>query len=129
MSPRVCVDFDGVLNSYKSWRGPTEIDDPVPGAQEFMRALIAAGLTPVVLTTRAESPEGRKAIFLWMERHGFPSGILVTNQNVAATLYVDDRGFRFEGDFDAVLRFIKHHGLGTWQRPDTSSSYRYGGIL
>lgn len=117
MSKIIGLDFDGVLNSYKSWRGPTEIDDPVPGAREFVEALIADGFTPFIFTTRAEWGEGRDAIRAWLTKHGFPPGIKITNEKHAALLYVDDRGFRFEGDFDAVLRFIAANPrLGTWQR-------------
>ncbi len=33
--PRVCVDLDGVLAKYESWRGPDQIGPPLPGASRI----------------------------------------------------------------------------------------------
>lgn len=83
----IALDFDGVLNSYKAWSGPTGIDDPVPGAKEFCVWLRDQGFDLVVMTTRAEWEEGRRAIKDWLEFHGFPE-MRVTNEKVAAMVYL-----------------------------------------
>lgn len=114
---RICLDFDGVLHLYsKGWQGATWLEDPTPGAQEFVRDLQAAGFEVVVQSTRASTWEGNVAMNAWLARHGFPS-LIVTAEKPMAMLYVDDRGFRFEGSFSDVKRWMDEHpDLGTWNK-------------
>lgn len=90
------IDFDGVLNSYKGWRGATEIDAPVEGAVEFMTMLQDAGFQAVVSSTRALTYSGMSAIRHWMQDQGFPD-VPVTGEKVPALFSLDDRAMRFEG--------------------------------
>lgn len=93
------IDFDGVLNSYKGWRGPEVIDAPVPGAQEFMRDLLVWGFEPIISSTRASSAAGSAAIHEWLRRYDFPPEMHVTWEKVPALFSLDDRALRFEGRF------------------------------
>lgn len=112
----IALDFDGVLNSDKAWSGPTGIDDPVPGAREFVFWLMDRGFSVYIFTTRAEWSEGRKAIREWLERHGFPP-MNVTNEKHGALLFVDDRGYRFNGSFDDLKKFMQENpSLNPWNR-------------
>lgn len=99
----VAVDFDGVINSYTT-RGPALVDEPEPGALEFIKRLIDAELVPVVFTTRARSPYGIKAVKTWLAKWGFPD-MEVTADKFAALAYVDDRAAPYvprSGDWDSV---------------------------
>ena len=61
---------------------------------------------------------GTVAIRAWFKHYGFPEELQtcdITHKKAHADLFVDDRGFRFEGNFDSVLTFIeKNPGCGTW---------------
>jgi ribonucleotide monophosphatase NagD (HAD superfamily) len=111
----IAFDLDGVLHSYTS--GYTETgpeDPPVPGALEMVRGVLARGYKVVVMTSRADNPEAKARVEAWLAKWGFPE-LEVTNTKIHADLYVDDNGFRFEGDCDAVLKFIDG-GMKKWNR-------------
>jgi len=92
----VAVDFDGVLHAYVSgWTGPVPADSPEPGALEFVRWLQSEGATVVVLSTRARTRTGARAIRRWLADHGFPP-LKVTDRKVNAVAYVDDRAVPYQ---------------------------------
>jgi hypothetical protein len=96
----VALDFDGVLHSYVSgWTGVEPTDPPTPGALDFVRELLAAGVVVRILTTRAQTPEGQTATVRWLIQHGFrdhqnTEDLLVTCEKIPAVAYVDDRAVR-----------------------------------
>lgn len=115
-TPIICLDFDGVLHSYTSgWQGADVIPDgPVDGASEFVKLLIARGFQVAVFSARSHQTGGLSAMATWWRKHGFPPmgnynsrpDVFFPDTKPAALLYVDDRGFRFEGDFVPVLEMI-----------------------
>jgi hypothetical protein len=111
--PSIALDFDGVLHSYTSgWTGVVPKDPPVEGALEFFKWLVDAGFTISIFSTRANSPVGVRAIRNWMLSYGFPIGRrTISAAKPNADIYVDDRGFRFEGDFNAVKTFLEKNNL------------------
>ena len=118
----VLIDFDGVLHSYISgWKGKAEIpDDPNPGAIEWLRGLIGhPEIEPVIWTSRvhwandsevADAENAITAIRAWLYLNGLTkeeSDILeITASKKPAVLLIDDRAFKFEGDFPSV-EYIK----------------------
>jgi hypothetical protein len=132
MSLTIALDFDGVLHSYKrGYTGPIPLDPPVEGAVAFVDALVARDYKVFIFTARIiESgpdkyigpdciPERKLAhagIQQWLKHWGFPS-LEVTGMKKHADLYIDDRGFRFEGDFDTVIDFLQENSSAqTWQK-------------
>jgi hypothetical protein len=117
----IALDFDGVIHSYTSgWLGPDVIPDPiVPGAAEFI-VTAAEYYDIVIYSTRAETPEGRDAMRTWL-REQIPrelswwrdsvdeliANIHTTDRKPPALLYIDDRGFQFQGVFPA-LEYIEN---------------------
>jgi hypothetical protein len=102
----ICLDFDGVLHSYKSgWLGEDVLEQPMESAQDFCR-ILKQDFEVVIASSRAQSSLGYDAICDWLTRHNFPFMPVHTHKPMAV-LYVDDRGFRFTGDFGDVLDFIK----------------------
>lgn len=98
--PAVCVDFDGVLHSYKSgWCGTTIIpDEPVDGSVQWITELIDSGLRVVVSSSRARTCAGQEAIRNWLEDNEYPvSEMTITHSKVPALMYIDDRAHRFDG--------------------------------
>lgn len=100
--PIVCVDLNGVLDSYTGWRGPEHWDAPRPGAEDFLRALNDRGFRVVVFTTRwGDDAQG------WLEAHGLHRWVAeVTDRKPAAHVFVDDRAVCFRGDFGETLEQI-----------------------
>lgn len=98
-SRTIAVDYDGVINSYKTRTGLDKQyllpDPPVDGALEWVLQVMER-FNVVVFTCRAFFPGGKEAVEKWLERHGFPA-LEVTGEKPIAHVYLDDRGFRFEG--------------------------------
>ena len=115
---RLCFDFDGVLYSYRTgYHGPTVLTDPpVPGMPELLQRLQAMGFRLVVHSTRTATEEGARAVNSWLLRWGFPADVMeLSATKPPADLYVDDRGYRFEGDPMALIDYIMQNPmLGSW---------------
>ena len=107
---RICLDFDGVLHDYGGWDGPIPTGRPVPGALEFVNWLIKEGYEPVVYSARTNHSEGSVGIQIWLNYHDFPT-LEIFFTKPAARLYVDDRGYRFEGDFGALAAYLVKNPL------------------
>lgn len=122
--PTIAIDFDGVIHSYTSgWKGTREIPDPpVPGALKFLYNLTAHTPTvarPVIYSTRAAEPHGRNAIKDWLRLHGGQAAwgktvthlglesVRITALKPPAVVYIDDRGFRFEGTFPSIESLLE----------------------
>jgi len=117
----VCVDFDGVIHSYKSGReGIDDINDPiVPGAIDFLWELINSGYNVIIFSSRAKG-EGIEAIknyiseneTIWrkarylsgqgVERTYLAKMLTITNEKLPADIYIDDRAFQFKGVFPSL---------------------------
>jgi len=98
--PIVAVDLNGALDTYSGWKGPEHWDAPPPGAAEFLDALRARGYRIVIHMTR-----WRDDAEAWLRKHGLLDR--VTNEMVAAHVFVDDRAVCFRRDFEATLREIE----------------------
>lgn len=114
----VAIDFDGVLHlDQGAWQGAEHIPGPmVPGAAEFLRALWRAGHTPVVHTCRAREAAGAQAVAAWLERELGCEPPEVTAEKPLARIYIDDRGYRFEGAFPSIDE-VELFAERTWTRP------------
>jgi hypothetical protein len=107
----VCVDLNGVLDTYTGWNGAEHWDPPRQGARAFLQALDGHGFRVVVFTTRFSED-----VWWWLRAHDLASWVAeVTDRKPPAHVFVDDRAVCFTGDFDRalvqVLDFIAH-----WER-------------
>lgn len=108
MKNTICLDFDGVCNTYDGWKGELELFGPRDGLWDFIQSLIARGRRVAVSSTRP--PERLQD---WFERH-FPdlrehivSGDLYfPDKKPPADCYIDDRAVRFDGSFADILPFV-----------------------
>jgi hypothetical protein len=111
--PILCVDFDGVIHSYKSgWKGADIIPDPpVPGALAWL--LRATEFWEVhIYSSRSKEPAGIAAMKNWFTQHGngWAGGIdkvllaclKFSSEKPAAFLTIDDRAICFEGDWSEL---------------------------
>ncbi|MGW5408995.1 hypothetical protein [Streptomyces spiralis] len=106
----IAVDFDGVIHAYsRGWHDGSIYDPPIPGALDGLRTLMDQDAV-FIHTTRDVSQ-----VASWLLAHGFSvrvghdgpfwnerGRLLVTNQKMAATAYLDDRAVRFT-DWDQAL--------------------------
>ncbi len=103
----IVIDFDGVLHSYRSgWRGATVIPDPpVPGALAWLEQAVQR-FEVAVLSSRSKEDGGIEAMQRWLADAGLPQQVLAEvlfpRTKPAAHVYLDDRGWRFEGTFPAL---------------------------
>ncbi len=113
----IALDFDGVIHSYESgWLGEGILEHPLEGAQDFIKDLQDRNFKVIIFSVRAATIKGQETIKQWLRQHGFSADIQITNAKPKASLYVDDRGLRFEGNFDEVLDYIDYTNpeLKTW---------------
>ena len=110
----LCVDFDGVIHSYASgWKGVGQVaDDPVPGALPWIIAMLGEGFDVCIYSSRSKDPAGvpamRAAFKRWGMDHDDIDRLDFPTEKPAAWITIDDRCFRFEGDFpsaDWIRRF------------------------
>ena|SRR5215471_3177676 len=120
----LCVDFDGVLHSYKSgWEGPGVVSDaPVPGAMEFLHEAIKY-FRVCIYSSRSATPQGIAAMQNWVEGHAvqcaFDNGrqwwlqIEWPIHKPAAFLSIDDRVVCFDGSWPSMAQLM---GFEPWYR-------------
>jgi hypothetical protein len=103
----VCLDFDGVVHSYRSgWRGaPVIPDPPIHGTAEAI-ARLRQQYRVVIYSARCRSAEGRRAIEAWLRKHQIEVDE-VCDHKPPALVYVDDRAIPFRGDWNQVIADIR----------------------
>jgi hypothetical protein len=120
----VCVDFNGVLDTYEGWRGAKHFDGPRAGARDFLEALTKRGYIVVVFTTRYAAD-----VWQWLAAHDLDRLVTdVTDRKPAAHVFVDDRAICFRGDFSSTLAeidtFTAHWGEDTDHSADEEARTR-----
>lgn len=115
--PILCLDFDGVIHSYKSgWKGADVISDPpVDGAIAFILKAIDH-FDVQVFSSRSNEPGGIEAMQKWLARHweGCQQDPRVDSLSLTRTLIkwptdkppafvtIDDRAITFNGTFPSI---------------------------
>lgn len=104
MKKTICIDFDGVIHSYKSgWKGIDIIpDEPVKGAFEMLREYIKI-FDVCIYSSRSKSEKGRTAMKMWFLDHGFENddyqALRFPARKPPAWITIDDRCICFNGKF------------------------------
>lgn len=115
MAKTICFDFDWVIHWYRDGRMDWTIyDEPVPWIKDLIHKLLDEWFFITICSTRATTPEGKKAIEDWLEKYEFPL-IPVSWEKPIAAMYVDDRGIRFMWDCnDLYAQIITLSEKGNW---------------
>ena len=102
----ICLDFDGVIHSYRSgWCGAEVIPDPpIHGTQEAI-ARLRRQFRVVVHSARCGTDAGYEAVKAWLNRHRLEVDD-VCRYKPPAAIYVDDRAVPFRGDWQATIADI-----------------------
>lgn len=124
----ICLDFDGVVHSYTSgWVGPRTIPDPpVPGAFDFIYKAVS-NYDVAIYSSRSRYWGGRAAMRGWFRRYGLEVGpledglmikgrLLFPRHKPPATVYVDDRGYRFTGQWPEPTELVT---MAPWNKEDS----------
>lgn len=100
--PVVCVDFNGVIDSWnKPYDGTDKEYPPAPGATEFLITLKLHFPTVVIFTATIPLEKVER----WFVRYQLDQYItLYSNHKVPAKVYIDDRAVTHKGDFRATLQ-------------------------
>lgn len=108
MKKTICLDFDGVIHSYRSgWKGITNIPDPPTIYCGYnLRKMIERGYELVIHSTRCKNWRGRRAIRKWMKEFHLPV-LKVVKKKPPAFITVDDRAITFGGIWCETLRDIE----------------------
>ena len=106
----ICIDFDGVIHSYISgWQGADVIPDPpVEGAIEALY-LYNHYFHVAIYSSRSGQEGGIQAMRAYIDKHDnqnydyrIVDKLQFPETKPPAMIYIDDRGFRFEGVFPSV---------------------------
>lgn len=112
----LAIDLDGVLTRNPGKEARLGIDDPIPdplpGAVDFVREAVGMGYR-VVVYSNTRHPA---IVNDWLIRHGLGDIVTTSVGLPEATVYLDDRGLRFEGDFQAALEFLKGDPRPWWRK-------------
>jgi len=111
---KIFLDFDGVIHSFsKGFQSDGSLEAPTEGALDFVRWCVDNGHEVVIFTSRAaewgKDRDCVKSVLKvrgWLIENGFPDRLRITGSKEPAELYVDDRGYRFNGSFDELKKFI-----------------------
>ena len=104
MKTIICLDFDGVLNAFRHNFITDEYipEEPIPGAREWCWQVWNSGKADLIISSgRCRSEAGMKAVEVWLEKWEFPP-IPVSPIKPVAHVYIDDRAYRFEGNWSEV---------------------------
>ena len=111
---RICIDFDGVINSYtsgyKSGDDTYLPDPPVEGARDFVEKCFESFQEVYILSSRCQTLSGMIAMKDWLQKWGFPD-VPISYVKYPAEVYVDDRGWRFNGTFPDPQSLVD---CGSW---------------
>lgn len=105
----ILIDFDSTLHGYQSgWQGADVANDqPVPGAIEWLRTLLAhAEIDAQIYSARSRQEGGVLCMKNWLIKHGLEvelaDAIKFPTEKPAAFVTIDDRAIRFTGHFDSL---------------------------
>ncbi len=99
----VCLDFDGVIHSYRSgWQGVANIPDPPIHGTADAIAYLRKTYRVVIHSARCSSVEGREAVAAWLAKHRIEVDE-VCEHKPPAIVYIDDRAIRFQGNWSDTI--------------------------
>ncbi len=102
----VAIDFDGVIHKYSSgWKGDDIIPDGMVESSDFSIRLLRRKYNVVIFSCRAKTQSGKDAIKKWLDEHNIQVDD-ITNIKPHAFIYIDDKGAKFNGNWEEILDLI-----------------------
>jgi hypothetical protein len=128
----VLIDFDGTLAEFDY----PDLGAPRPGALEFVRWLVAAGLKPVIWSSRMSRAHNDEAkckaeverLRRWLNKHDFPEECSIdtgAKGKRLALCYLDDRGVACDestpwADVRDRVQYIHQRESARWDEYDAT---------
>jgi hypothetical protein len=104
MSKTLCIDFDNTIIGRK--------DEPLDGARSALRRFKDKGWEIIISSSRLDPDLWGELLHFRVEdivrimnEHNIPFDKVVTHKP-SADIYIDDKGFRFEGDWGEAEHLI-----------------------
>lgn len=98
--PVICIDFNGVIDTYDGWPGYVRDYAPAEGVHNFLKELRKYFNTIVVFTATIPLT----TVKVWLEVNNLdPHVDFLTNWKLPAVVYIDDKAVCHRGDFDETL--------------------------
>lgn len=111
----VCVDFNGVLDTYTGFK-PGYMYPPRAGAKEFLAEL--AKTYDVIVLTAMDAVD----VTNWLAFNDMMQYVKqITSRKPPAIAYVDDRAICFNGNFNTVLETL-HNFKTFWETEECSET-------
>lgn len=109
--PILCLDFDGVCNTYQSgWQGIDVCNDPpVPGLEVFLEDALQY-FEVYIYSSRSHYVKGREAIELWFYkwvREDLRNKLVFPDHKPPAMIALDDRALLFTGTWPEAEELSK----------------------
>lgn len=112
----IALDFDGVLHDYtKGWTGIIPEGKPIPGSLDFVKKILSMNYNIIVFSARLSEKNSYKEMKKWLKEYDFPD-LELSNEKPNAEIYIDDRGYRFDGNFKNALDYIKPEKMKPWYK-------------
>lgn len=112
MEKTIVLDFDGVISKYNGWNGG-RIGPIIEGTIEALHKLRRMGFKLVIQTCRTHPRWGNKdfqirylQIIRWLNTYNVPYDEIDVFGKTIGEYYIDDRGIRFEGNWNDVITKI-----------------------
>jgi hypothetical protein len=105
----ICVDFDDTINDYPGWtsEGYSAVrGKPLPGAREGIRELRKLGYRVFVNSVRCGYDGGQFAVEQYLLTHDIVVDG-VTEFKPPASVYLDDKGLTFTGDWSKAVQDVR----------------------
>ena len=107
MKKKLMIDLDGVLNNYEKYE-EQHIPQVREGAPEFLEKLRNFNKYELVLFTSRDKQLSEK----WLEDNKINQYFEeITNTKKPASIYIDDRALKFNGDFSKTLEEIENFAV------------------
>ena len=103
MKKRLMIDLDGVLNNYTKYE-ENFIPEIKEGAKDFLEQLYNSEKYELVLFTTRNFELAQK----WLKKENIDYYFKeITNLKKPASIYIDDRALKFNGNFNETLKDIE----------------------
>lgn len=102
----ITLDFDGVIHPYNKPFDPNSCPEPPEEeVNKSIQKIRSMGFEVYVLSTRCETPHGVQLIRDYLKTHNIEVDDVVSTKE-RSKVYVDDRGYRFTGNWDKLVNFL-----------------------